>query len=125
MAKMFQEQITKLNNNNIQYLSFDLNKELGYFSAMNKIDLLWNKISDTMDKFGIFSGQTTDGIHFEHVKNQQGVARTNCRDNLDRTNFVQTHLFVQAFVTQLAALGINFNEFPTGKKNAFFLKIII
>lgn len=116
MAKMFQEQITKLNNNNIQYLSFDLNKELGYFSAMNKIDLLWNKISDTMDKFGIFSGQTTDGIHFEHVKNQQGVARTNCRDNLDRTNFVQTHLFVQAFVTQLAALGINFNEFPTVDK---------
>jgi len=118
---MFQEQITRLNNSNVQYLSFDLNRELGYFSAMNKLDLLWSKVSDTMEQYGVFCGQTKDGIHFEHVKNQQGVARTNCRDNLDRTNFVQTHLFVQAFIMQLAALGINFNEFPTG--NFFKLSI--
>lgn len=48
----------------------------------------------------------------EHTKEvvslQEGVVRTNCLDCLDRTNFVQTKLAIQALDIMLKRLGINF-----------------
>lgn len=40
------------------------------------------------------------------VKTQQGVVRTNCMDNLDRTNVVQAALAKWTLTQQLKVLGV-------------------
>jgi hypothetical protein len=40
------------------------------------------------------------------VKKQQGVVRTNCMDNLDRTNVVQAFLAKRTLNAQLQSIGV-------------------
>ena len=56
-----------------------------------------------MQKFGYFYCNRDQG----QVREQLGVARSNCADCLDRTNYVQTFIGSEVLMFQLADLGLN------------------
>jgi phosphatidylinositol 3,5-bisphosphate 5-phosphatase len=74
---------------------------------------------DIIEKTGFF--QNGDYIHSE-PRMQNGVARTNCIDCLDRTNAAQFVIGKRALGRQLQALGViigNTVEYDTDAVNTF------
>ncbi|EEB95485.1 hypothetical protein MPER_05540, partial [Moniliophthora perniciosa FA553] len=69
----------------------------------DRISVLIDKVQDDLQKYGylhISADQPTP------VKMQMGVVRTNCMDNLDRTNVVQAALAKYTLNKQLQEIGI-------------------
>jgi len=79
------------------YHAFDLHKECGV-SKYEKMNTLFDALNDTVEHYSFY---LSDG---EEDKLQQGVVRTNCKDNLDRTNLFQSKLARRQFWKQLAAV---------------------
>jgi hypothetical protein len=72
---------------NLTYIRFDLHAEVGHTSFQN-LKKLFDQTDVFLDSYGFFSlTYHNDGYH---RINQTGVMRTNCKDNLDRTNLVQS-----------------------------------
>eukprot|EP01113_Clastostelium_recurvatum_P022325 TRINITY_DN2661_c0_g1_i2.p1 TRINITY_DN2661_c0_g1~~TRINITY_DN2661_c0_g1_i2.p1 ORF type:complete len:242 (+),score=69.79 TRINITY_DN2661_c0_g1_i2:148-873(+) len=68
----------------------------------DRLSLLMDQISTDIEKTGYYLADNTGTM----VSKQAGVFRTNCIDNLDRTNVVQSLLARQALAVQLVQLGL-------------------
>ena len=69
----------------------------------DRISVLIDKIQDDLIKNGYFH---LDSTQEKPLKMQNGVFRTNCMDNLDRTNVAQAAIAKWTLNKQLLALGI-------------------
>lgn len=69
----------------------------------DRISVLIDKIEDDLVKNGYFH---LDATHEKPVKVQTGVVRTNCMDNLDRTNVAQAAIAKWTLNKQLQAIGV-------------------
>ena len=72
--------------------------------------------NNNFEKFGYLSNRTDiSGIGQVHSRktSQHGVFRTNCVDNLDRTNVLQSVIARKTLLKQLFASGLN--KEPTGQ----------
>ena len=86
----------------------------------DRINILVDKIKDDLDRDGcvpffMFSTYFAQLLHryfridedgSKAQKIQTGVVRTNCMDNLDRTNVVQTNIAKRTLNQQLRELGV-------------------
>ena len=85
----FEKQIKLIqDNNNIRYTFFDMQNECPK-DNYSRIDILINKITPVAEVFNFFS-QNLNTNQINSI--QKGTARTNCLDNLDRTNVIQTRI---------------------------------
>jgi len=69
----------------------------------DRISLLIDKMMEDLERHSYFSSNPNDPTS---VNFQKGVVRTNCMDNLDRTNVVQASLARWTLNRQLRELGI-------------------
>ncbi|XP_075103171.1 phosphoinositide phosphatase SAC8 isoform X1 [Nicotiana tabacum] len=84
----------------VRYVSFDFHHCCGG-SNFEKIQLLYDQISEDFEKHGYFLIDTEEKILAE----QRGVIRSNCIDCLDRTNVTQSYLAQKSLNSQLQRLG--------------------
>jgi phosphatidylinositol 4-phosphatase len=85
----------------LQYVAFDFHKECPK-TNWGRLAYLLQSVAKHVDEIGCFD--LKDGN--KQVQKQQGTIRTNCIDNLDRTNVVQA-MFARAFLLkQLQVMGI-------------------
>lgn len=102
----------------VRYEYFDFHNECKHM-RWDRISVLIDKIEDDLVKAGYVCPPTEyakgltwsrwfelDADKAEPVKRQEGVVRTNCMDNLDRTNVVQATLAKRTLNLQLRSLGI-------------------
>jgi hypothetical protein len=79
----------------LKYIAFDFHNQCRNM-RYDRLSILMDQISDDMDKNGYFYSDNG-----RVLKEQQGVFRTNCIDNLDRTNVVQSLIARQSLSDQL------------------------
>lgn len=105
----------------IRYVAFDMHKHCGTSryeklqsaalrlwtrSSLTHWAVLWDQLKD-VDSWGHFTAaRGADGTLAAVQRTQQGVARTNCKDNLDRTNLVQTYIALRHVWEQLQDVGV-------------------
>ncbi|KAF8446152.1 SacI homology domain-containing protein [Boletus edulis BED1] len=85
-----------------KYQYFDFHNECKNM-RWDRINILIDKMQDDLLRQGYFH---LDVFRLDPVKTQRGAVRTNCMDNLDRTNVVQAALAKWTLNLQLKALGI-------------------
>ena len=86
----------KLNKSNVRYVWFDFHHECKKMKYQNLGKLL-KEIEEDFEKIGHFSRDDNGKV----VGIQKGVVRTNCMDNLDRTNVVQSIFARHSILLQL------------------------
>ncbi|KAI9572765.1 SacI homology domain-containing protein [Boletus coccyginus] len=86
----------------VKYQYFDFHNECKNM-RWDRINILIEKMQDDLLKQGYFH---LDMSRPDPVKMQRGVVRTNCMDNLDRTNVVQAALAKWTLNYQLKVLGV-------------------
>ncbi len=86
--------VTPRLNNRVKYVWFDFHHECRKMKWEN-LSKLVNIVASDFDRFGYFSVDAKGKIQTR----QTGVMRTNCVDNLDRTNVVQS-LFARRSILQ-------------------------
>ncbi|KAH7929386.1 inositol phosphatidylinositol phosphatase [Leucogyrophana mollusca] len=86
----------------VKYQYFDFHNECKHM-RWDRISVLIEKMEEDLVKQGYFH---LDAAQSNPVQQQQGTVRTNCMDNLDRTNVVQAALAKWTLDHQLKALGI-------------------
>jgi phosphatidylinositol 4-phosphatase len=69
----------------------------------DRISVLLDQLNDELERQGWFQ---LDAEAVVPTKLQEGTVRTNCMDNLDRTNVVQAALAKHTLMLQLRQLGI-------------------
>ncbi|KAH3745931.1 phosphatidylinositide phosphatase SAC1 [Pelomyxa schiedti] len=98
LAQNYNAAVTKMANPKIKYVAFDFHKH-----GSKNLHLLMEQIKTEIDSFGYFLAPLSHGT-VEQV--QSGAFRTNCVDNLDRTNVVQSMIGFAVLQKQLTRLGI-------------------
>ncbi|KAI0029153.1 SacI homology domain-containing protein [Vararia minispora EC-137] len=86
----------------VQYHYFDFHTECKRM-RWDRISLLVEDLASDLARDGYFHIETD---HLEPVKWQLGVVRTNCMDNLDRTNVAQAAIAKWTLNLQLKAAGV-------------------
>lgn len=86
----------------VRYEYFDFHNECRKM-RWDRISLLIDKMMEDLERHSYFSSNPNDPTS---VNFQKGVVRTNCMDNLDRTNVVQASLARWTLNRQLRELGI-------------------
>eukprot|EP00026_Physarum_polycephalum_P003796 Phypoly_transcript_03810.p1 GENE.Phypoly_transcript_03810~~Phypoly_transcript_03810.p1 ORF type:complete len:581 (+),score=100.19 Phypoly_transcript_03810:559-2301(+) len=79
----------------LKYIAFDFHNQCRNM-RYDKLSILMDQIADDVDKNGYFYAENG-----KVLKQQQGVFRTNCIDNLDRTNVVQSLIARKSLSDQL------------------------
>jgi len=106
---------------NLAYITFDVHKEVGHtrFENLKKLSALTDR---SLDLYGFFY-QQQDQQHQQQglfVGFQSGVMRVNCKDNLDRTNLVQSRFAMQIANKQLEkVLPEYYSKMTPAEKSAF------
>ncbi|KAF8807270.1 inositol/phosphatidylinositol phosphatase [Phlegmacium glaucopus] len=98
----YERYVDQLDLPNVKYQYFDFHNECKKM-RWDRINLLVDRMKDDLDGDGYFQ---INGGDSKPRKNQTGVVRTNCMDNLDRTNVVQASLAKRTLNEQLRELGI-------------------
>ncbi|EAU93141.1 inositol/phosphatidylinositol phosphatase [Coprinopsis cinerea okayama7 len=98
----YERYMAELDRPDIQYQYFDFHAECRKM-RWDRISVLIDKIKDDLEKQSYFACQVNDDVQ---VNDQTGVIRTNCMDNLDRTNVVQATIAKYMLNRQLVELGI-------------------
>jgi hypothetical protein len=101
LAREYAEQVETYNCPDLKYIAFDFHKECKKGSA--RIAVLIDKVIPDVDKFGYFLVNNSTGVV---QRRQLGSFRTNCVDNLDRTNVVQGRIASKCLERQLFTLGV-------------------
>lgn len=97
----------QLNHPNVHYQYFDFHNECKHM-RWDRISVLIEKMEEDLINQGYFH---LDSTKPQPVKLQKGTIRTNCMDNLDRTNVAQAAFAKWTLNKQLRTLGIlNENE---------------
>lgn len=106
----YKDLIATIGNPSIRYESFDFHKECKKM-RWDRLNILINRLAHEQDEFAFFHLRE-DGIL---LSSQDGIFRTNCIDNLDRTNVVQSMLARRSLNQVLTKLEIlqNGQKFET------------
>ncbi|KAI6005178.1 SacI homology domain-containing protein [Pisolithus orientalis] len=88
-----------------RYRYFDFHNECKHM-RWNRINILIERLQEDLLNFGYFHLNMNTSQVEPAVKLQNGVVRTNCMDNLDRTNVVQAALAKWTLNYQLKSLGV-------------------
>ncbi|KAG5654036.1 hypothetical protein H0H81_008052 [Sphagnurus paluster] len=102
VKEAYERYVAELNLPNVRYEYFDFHSECKKM-RWDRISILVDILKDDLEKEGYFQ---LDASQEKPTKVQQGVVRTNCMDNLDRTNVVQATLAKHTLNRQLRDLGI-------------------
>lgn len=86
----------------IDYQYFDFHAECKHM-RWERISLLVDRLKEDLEKLGYFAVVAGNEVK---VAQQVGVVRTNCMDNLDRTNVVQATLAKYMLNKQLVEIGV-------------------
>lgn len=97
LTKMYGDILSNYEKTKINYIHFDMHKICGQ-EAFSKIHLLSDMIGRVIDEDSVFIMNKNGDI----LSKQTGIIRTNCKDNLDRTNLAQTYLASKAFNLQIS-----------------------
>ncbi|KAG7099546.1 hypothetical protein E1B28_001380 [Marasmius oreades] len=106
IKEAYERHIEQLNLPEVRYQYFDFHTECKNM-RWDRISLLVDKVEDDIRKHGYFHLNADQSIP---ARVQQGVVRTNCMDNLDRTNVVQAALAKHALNKQLQDIGVLLSE---------------
>jgi len=101
LGEQYETQIRKLNNPSVRYVSFDFHKQCKGM-RYDRLQLLLDQIQTDIDKQGYLLVDKRGNV----LSTQLGAVRTNCMDNLDRTNVVQSLVAHAVLERQLWKLGI-------------------
>ncbi|EAL71679.1 hypothetical protein DDB_G0271630 [Dictyostelium discoideum AX4] len=96
LGEAYEERVKSLKD--VHYVWFDFHsicKGMRY----DKLSILMDQLKDDLKQYGFFFVE--DG---KIVQKQQGVFRTNCIDNLDRTNVVQSLITRHSLENQMASV---------------------
>jgi hypothetical protein len=96
----YEKQVQLYGDEGVRYVWFDFHHECRKMRFENVSNLIQN-IKTDIEKFGYFLTEKK-----EAVRSQEGVFRTNCIDNLDRTNVVQSTLAREVLNSQLLHAGV-------------------
>ncbi|KAK1229807.1 Phosphoinositide phosphatase sac1 [Marasmius sp. AFHP31] len=102
VKEAYERIVEQLNLPQVRYQYFDFHTECKNM-RWDRISVLVDKVEDDIRKYGYFH---LGGDQSSPVRLQQGVVRTNCMDNLDRTNVVQAALAKEALMKQLRDAGV-------------------
>eukprot|EP01114_Cavostelium_apophysatum_P012403 TRINITY_DN2767_c0_g1_i1.p1 TRINITY_DN2767_c0_g1~~TRINITY_DN2767_c0_g1_i1.p1 ORF type:complete len:468 (-),score=102.56 TRINITY_DN2767_c0_g1_i1:160-1563(-) len=122
LADEFESQIRTFNNPMIRYVNFDFHRHCKNMKYHN-LSLLLNQTGQDLEKYGYFIADKERKV----LMTQSGVFRTNCIDNLDRTNVVQSLFARDILQSQLRRVGAfskddviaNYPEIEVVFKNAW------
>jgi uncharacterized protein (UPF0297 family) len=98
LAENYGSLCTKYNSKAVNYVHFDFHHECRGMKYEN-IQKLLDSIEKVISTFGYFSVNHKTG---KIVSTQSGTIRTNCIDNLDRTNVVQS-VFAKYYLNNILA----------------------
>lgn len=98
----YERHVTQLRVPHVRYQYFDFHNECKHM-RWDRISGLIDQIKDELDQQGYFHFNASQETL---VKSQTGIVRTNCMDNLDRTNVVQATLAKWTVNKMLQDLGI-------------------
>ena len=98
----FERHIAQLNLSDVKYEYFDFHMECKNM-RWDRISLLIDILKDDLEKTGYYAHS---GSESAPSRLQAGVVRTNCMDNLDRTNVVQATLAKWTLNKQLVEAGV-------------------
>ncbi|KAJ7655198.1 SacI homology domain-containing protein [Mycena polygramma] len=104
VKEAFERYIAQLNLPAVRYQYFDFHNECKHM-RWDRISVLIDELETDLKRYGYFHS-TAEGVQ----QLQRGTVRTNCMDNLDRTNVVQAALARWTLNQQLRALGIFSND---------------
>jgi len=123
LGTTWDKSLNAINDPNVNYHTFDLHKEVGHtrFTALQK---LWDQMDlDTLSDTHSF--YSFDRNSNRVIREQMGVIRTNCKDNLDRTNLVQHHIAQRVAHRQLLSnMDIEKQTFVTELDKQEIMKLI-
>ncbi|KAF8898432.1 SacI homology domain-containing protein [Infundibulicybe gibba] len=102
VKEAYEKYLSAVDPPGVRYEYFDFHNECKKM-RWDRISLLVDKTKDDLDGYGYFHA---NDLQSEPVRLQQGTVRTNCMDNLDRTNVVQAFLAKWNLNKQLQELGI-------------------
>jgi len=85
LGTLYGQVVDKIRNSHLRYIWFDFHHECRNMKWHN-LSKLVDQVGEDFSKQGYFSMDETGKVHSV----QKGVIRTNCVDNLDRTNVVQS-----------------------------------
>ncbi|KAI0343986.1 hypothetical protein BDW22DRAFT_1327329 [Trametopsis cervina] len=107
VKEAYERGVAELNHPQVHYQYFDFHSECKNM-RWDRISVLIDKMEEDLISQGYFH---LDSRKSEPVKLQNGTVRTNCMDNLDRTNVAQAAFAKWTLNRQLRSLGIlNENE---------------
>ncbi|KAF9023437.1 hypothetical protein BDZ89DRAFT_1069917 [Hymenopellis radicata] len=98
----YERYITQLNLPNVRYEYFDFHNECKKM-RYDRISVLIDSVKEDLERQGYCHLNAGDR---EAQQLQRGIVRTNCMDNLDRTNVVQGTIAKWTLNKQLQSLGI-------------------
>ncbi|KAK7064539.1 SAC domain-containing protein [Favolaschia claudopus] len=101
VKEAYERYISQLNLSNVRYQYFDFHNECKHM-RWDRISLLIDELQTDLKRYGRYFHLASN----QTVQLQQGTVRTNCMDNLDRTNVVQAALARWTLNEQLKAVGI-------------------
>ncbi|KAL6299034.1 SacI homology domain-containing protein [Sparassis latifolia] len=102
VKEAFERYVNELNLPGVRYEYFDFHHECKHMS-WDRISVLIDSLKEDLMKYGYFH---LDASKAEPVKMQRGTVRTNCLDNLDRTNVAQAAVAKWMLNRQLVAVDI-------------------
>ncbi|KAJ6604278.1 SacI homology domain-containing protein [Mycena vulgaris] len=106
VKEAYERYVQQVDIPSVRYQYFDFHNECKHM-RWDRISVLIDELESDLKKHGYF--HLASNIP-EVVQLQQGTVRTNCMDNLDRTNVVQAALAKWTLNQQLKALGILSND---------------
>ncbi|ETW87575.1 hypothetical protein HETIRDRAFT_378661 [Heterobasidion irregulare TC 32-1] len=98
----YERNVSEANVPGVKYQYFDFHNECKHM-RWDRISLLLDSVADDLIRDGYFR---VDSGNPEPVDWQLGVVRTNCMDNLDRTNVAQAATAKWTLNRQLKAVGV-------------------
>ncbi|KAH9487075.1 hypothetical protein JR316_0001141 [Psilocybe cubensis] len=102
VKEAYERFVAQLDLPDVKYQYFDFHAECKNM-RWDRISVLIDKLKDDIDREGYFQINNDDSAP---KKVQTGTVRTNCMDNLDRTNVVQAAVAKYVLNQQLRSLGI-------------------
>ncbi|KAJ7169488.1 SacI homology domain-containing protein [Mycena filopes] len=102
VKEAYERYVSQLNLPDVRYQYFDFHNECKHM-RWDRISVLIDELETDLKRYGYFHLTSNRP---ENVLLQRGTVRTNCMDNLDRTNVVQAALARWTLNQQLKSLGI-------------------
>lgn len=98
LGDAFEREVVRFGDPDLRYVWFDFHHECRKMQWHNLAKLL-DAVRADVDRFGYFEADARGRV----LRTQQGILRTNCMDNLDRTNVVQSIFARYSLLSQLQA----------------------